>query len=123
MFEKQSPDAQVPWNQGHFEGLVTKWVAACDQSFVAVIRDEFCEMLQYVHYHSPKRICEKQDREDGKINRTLSLDAWMSNNGYAFLAIVIHYIGNDGKLEECPIGFQELVGEHSGENMAELCGR
>jgi hypothetical protein len=28
----------------------------------------------------------------------LSLDAWTSNNGYAFMAIIIHYIGNDGKL-------------------------
>ncbi|KAJ6525049.1 hypothetical protein DFH09DRAFT_888882, partial [Mycena vulgaris] len=41
-----------------------------------------------------------------------------SSNGYAFLAIVIHYIGNDGKLEEWLIDFRELVGQHSGENMA-----
>ncbi|KAJ6589774.1 hypothetical protein B0H10DRAFT_1825384, partial [Mycena sp. CBHHK59/15] len=42
-----------------------------------------------------------------------------SSNGYAFLAIVAHYITNDGKLEEMLIDFRELVGEHSGENMAE----
>lgn len=30
----------------------------------------------------------------------ISLDAWTSGNGYAFMAIVIHYIGNDGKLGE-----------------------
>ncbi|KAF8183886.1 hypothetical protein K438DRAFT_1599141, partial [Mycena galopus ATCC 62051] len=41
-----------------------------------------------------------------------------SNNGYAFLAIVVHYIGNDGKLEESLIDFRELIGQHSGENMA-----
>lgn len=32
---------------------------------------------------------------------SLSLDAWSSSNGYAFLAIVMHYISNDwtqGKL-------------------------
>jgi hypothetical protein len=29
---------------------------------------------------------------------TISLDAWTSSNGYAFLAIVAHYITNDGKL-------------------------
>lgn len=52
------------------------------------------------------------------------------------MAIIIHYIGNDGKLglsprsiirasitmlystEECLIDFRELIGEHSGENMA-----
>ncbi|KAF7370018.1 Transposase-like protein [Mycena sanguinolenta] len=41
----------------------------------------------------------------------------LANNGYAFLAIVIHYIDNEGKLEECLIDFRELVGQHSGENM------
>ena len=29
---------------------------------------------------------------------SLSLDAWTSGNGYAFLAIVAHYITNDGVL-------------------------
>ncbi|KAJ7080039.1 hypothetical protein C8R44DRAFT_653919, partial [Mycena epipterygia] len=42
-----------------------------------------------------------------------------SSNGYAFMAIVIHYIGNNGELEECLIDFRELVGAHSGENMAD----
>ncbi|KAF8187255.1 hypothetical protein K438DRAFT_1443787, partial [Mycena galopus ATCC 62051] len=49
-----------------------------------------------------------------------------SSNGYAFMAIIIHYIGNDGKLGmpplrslyECLIDFRELIGQHSGENMA-----
>jgi hypothetical protein len=44
---------QVPWDQDHFETLVAKWVAACDQPFIAVMREEFCEMLKYVHRHSP----------------------------------------------------------------------
>ncbi|KAJ6487538.1 hypothetical protein DFH09DRAFT_839390, partial [Mycena vulgaris] len=43
-----------------------------------------------------------------------------SPNGYAFIAIVAHYITNDGKLEELLIDFRELMGEHSGENMAEV---
>jgi len=33
---------------------------------------------------------------EGKI--ALSLDAWTSSNGYAFLAIVAHYITNEGQL-------------------------
>jgi hypothetical protein len=28
----------------------------------------------------------------------VSLDAWTSSNGYAFMAIVLHWIGNNGKL-------------------------
>ncbi|KAJ7263030.1 hypothetical protein C8J57DRAFT_1231628 [Mycena rebaudengoi] len=53
MFTKQALEAQVPWSQEHFEDLVAKWVAACDQPFTAVLQDEFREMLQYVHHHSP----------------------------------------------------------------------
>ncbi|KAE9389813.1 hypothetical protein BT96DRAFT_755555, partial [Gymnopus androsaceus JB14] len=43
-----------------------------------------------------------------------------SSNGYAFLAIIASYITNNGKLEEILIDFQELLGEHSGENMADV---
>ena len=67
---------------------------------------------------------------------SVSLDAWTSSNGYAFLAIVLHCVGNDGRLrlssicsqsarsltlilEECLIDFIELHGAHTGENMAD----
>ena len=126
----------MPWSQERFEGLVAKWVAACDQPFTAVATDEFCEMLQYVHHHagkpleipspdSVKTTITKLSTEmveglkkifkvwylrlhslssinnPGQENTSdfvLSLDAWTSNNGCAFLAIIVHYIGNDGEL-------------------------
>ena len=60
----------------------------------------------------------------------------MSSNYYAFLAIVAHYITNEGQcgkkispifqslanyfLEEILIDFHEIVGPHSGENMADI---
>jgi hypothetical protein len=61
---------------------------------------------------------------------------WTSSNQYAFLAIIAHYITNDGQLgmpstlcpaflivicavEELLIDFRELISEHSGENMTE----
>ncbi|KAF8867502.1 hypothetical protein BD779DRAFT_1464336, partial [Infundibulicybe gibba] len=43
-----------------------------------------------------------------------------SSNLIAFMAIVAHYVNNDGQLEELLIDFRELIGEHSGENMAEV---
>ncbi|KAE9401926.1 hypothetical protein BT96DRAFT_751758, partial [Gymnopus androsaceus JB14] len=43
-----------------------------------------------------------------------------SSNGYAFMAIVIHYVNNKGRLQEILIDFQELIGKHSGENMASV---
>jgi len=73
---------------------------------------------------------------DSKVS--LSLDAWTSSNKHPFLAIVMHYITNDWHLgmiyilhilrvtshsfqlpEELLIDFHELIGEHSGENMAD----
>jgi hypothetical protein len=40
---------QEPWDQQHFEDLVAKWVAVCDQPFTAVNAPECREMLQYAH--------------------------------------------------------------------------
>lgn len=67
---------------------------------------------------------------------SLSLDAWTSPNQYAFLAIVAHFVTNDGCLgtssfsyslrpsqvattDELLIDFTELIGEHTGANMAD----
>ncbi|EJC99406.1 uncharacterized protein FOMMEDRAFT_160438 [Fomitiporia mediterranea MF3/22] len=44
----------------------------------------------------------------------------MSSNGYAFLAIVIHYITNDWKLDEKLITFEEISGHHSGDNLGAI---
>ncbi|KAI0245328.1 hypothetical protein BJV78DRAFT_1092357, partial [Lactifluus subvellereus] len=41
-----------------------------------------------------------------------------SSNGHTFLAIVMHWINDDWKLKELLIDFCELVGDHSGENLA-----
>jgi hypothetical protein len=44
---------------------------------------------------------------DGKIS--LSLDAWTSSNCYAFLAIVAHYISNQGQCGECLDSFSYIL--------------
>lgn len=68
---------------------------------------------------------------------SLSLDAWTSGNGYAFLAIVMHYVDDNWETRKSPfrapmahtdfshseellIDFRELLGEHSGENFASV---
>ncbi|KAJ8587231.1 hypothetical protein M405DRAFT_689575, partial [Rhizopogon salebrosus TDB-379] len=43
-----------------------------------------------------------------------------SSNQFAFLAIVMHYVTNDWTLEELLIDFREIIGEHSGANLAEV---
>lgn len=66
----------------------------------------------------------------------VSLDGWTSGNNYGFLGIITHYVNPDtGELglsqvlviiiftqlstEECLIDFRELLGQHTGENIAE----
>ncbi|KAJ8502691.1 hypothetical protein ONZ45_g11524 [Pleurotus djamor] len=53
-----------------------------------------------------------------KSKVSLSLDAWTSSNQHAFLVIVAHFVANDGVLEEVLIDFQEIIGAHSGANLA-----
>jgi len=67
----------------------------------------------------------------------VSLDGWTSGNNYGFLAIIVHYVNpNTGELgtlliviltisiadlstEESLIDFRELLGKHTGENIAD----
>jgi hypothetical protein len=51
----------------------------------------------------------------GRIS--FALDAWTSKNGYAFLAITIHWITKDWKLQDKLLDFIDLSGPHSGENL------
>ncbi|KAJ7932220.1 hypothetical protein B0H13DRAFT_1520766, partial [Mycena leptocephala] len=54
MFQKQAAASEEPWDQEHFEELLAKWVAACDQPFSAVDDVEFRELLQYTHHPARK---------------------------------------------------------------------
>ncbi|KIL55047.1 hypothetical protein M378DRAFT_188692 [Amanita muscaria Koide BX008] len=138
-FAIQEANAAGPWDQAKFERLLTEWIIACDQPFDEVEKEEFIKLMTYARHPAssvklPKRegirrrvlkmgedtidgVREMFKNLEGKV--ALSLDAWTSSNQYAFLAIVAHYVTNEGQLEELLVDFRELVGEHSGENMAE----
>jgi hypothetical protein len=60
---------QAPWDKDHFSDLVTKWVAACDQPFIAVNRPEFRDMVRYAALHpADKRLSiPKGDTVKSKI--------------------------------------------------------
>ncbi|KAJ7862277.1 hypothetical protein B0H14DRAFT_3614052 [Mycena olivaceomarginata] len=51
LLEKQQAASKVPWDEEHFNDLVAKWVATCNQPFAAVNKPEFREMLQYAALH------------------------------------------------------------------------
>ncbi|KAF5366386.1 hypothetical protein D9758_009749 [Tetrapyrgos nigripes] len=135
MFAKQAAAQQA---RSKFEELLIKWIAACDQPFSTVKDPEFQALLQYTHHGRTLNIpCSKTIRSrimkmyesvvdqyrslfsEVESKFAISLDAWTSSNGYAFMAIIAHYVDNKGKLVEVLIDFRELVGEHSGANMAE----
>ncbi|KAJ8089159.1 hypothetical protein PM082_014407 [Marasmius tenuissimus] len=56
MFEKQAAAAREPWDQAHFEDLLAKWIAACDQPFTTVTDVEFWDLLQYTHHPAGKTL-------------------------------------------------------------------
>ncbi|CAB4462980.1 unnamed protein product [Rhizophagus irregularis] len=51
----------------------------------------------------------------GKIS--FALDSWTLMNGYSFLAIMIHWITKDWRLQDKLLDFIDLSGPHSGENL------
>jgi hypothetical protein len=50
----------------------------------------------------------------------LSFDLWTSGNHKAFTAVVAHFCTPSNKIESILLGFRELFGPHSGENIAAL---
>jgi hAT family C-terminal dimerisation region len=51
-------------------------------------------------------------------NIHLSFDLWTSNNHYAFNAIVAHFVTSDYKVASVLLAFRNILGPHSGENIA-----
>ncbi|KAK7007663.1 ribonuclease H-like domain-containing protein [Favolaschia claudopus] len=136
--ENQAKKARGDFSQEVFNTLLAQYIVACDQPFDTVEKPEFIRLMEYTHHGSTlnfsipgrtaitSRIMKMgEDTVAGTPGQELeskvsiSLDAWTSPNQHPFLAIVAHYISNEGQLEELLIDFRELVGEHSGENMAE----
>ena len=50
---------------------------------------------------------------------SISLDAWTSPNQIPFLGITAKWINDEWELNTILIGFERLVGEHTGSNLAE----
>jgi hAT family C-terminal dimerisation region len=49
----------------------------------------------------------------------LSFDLWTSGNYYNFCAVVAHFVTQNHTVKTALIGFREVMGVHSGENIAE----
>jgi len=53
-----------------------------------------------------------------KVN--LAIDAWTSPNNLAFLGVMGYYITDDWEYKEILIGFEPLLGSHTGEHLAQV---
>jgi hypothetical protein len=51
---------------------------------------------------------------------SLTLDAWTSKNHKAILGVIGHWLTEDFEYRERVLEFREIIGVHSGENMAEM---
>ena len=50
----------------------------------------------------------------------ITCDAWTSSNKLAFLGVVAHFVDENGSLRTLLLALREIIGAHSGENMASL---
>src|SRR5690242_19865246 len=53
-------------------------------------------------------------------NVNLSFDLWTSPSAISTLAVVAHYINRDGKRQCKLLALREVVGQHTGENIAAI---
>jgi hypothetical protein len=52
--------------------------------------------------------------------KAFAADAWTSQNNLAFLALIVSFISDDWELQQVLVDFPQLLGAHSGRNMALL---
>lgn len=68
-------------------------------------------------YESRDELIEYFKKLHARIN--ITLDIWRSPNYKSILGVTAHWIDNDWKLKECLIDAVELVGNHTGKNIAD----
>ena len=61
-----------------------------------------------------------QDIQEAYSKISISFDLWTSPNCHAILGCIAHFIDKNGKRRTAVLGLRELLGEHSGENMADV---
>jgi hypothetical protein len=49
----------------------------------------------------------------------ISCDLWTSSNLLAILGVVAHFVTEDGKLQRCVLALKDIIGKHTGENLAQ----
>lgn len=110
---------------------------AVNLSFAAVENPEFCTLLNMLRYNvkipnrrALKNAISVQSLEIQEKIRdilllsgskvSIALDAWTSTNNLGFLAIEGYFIDRDWSYRHCLLGFEEIIGDHTGENLQHI---
>jgi hypothetical protein len=141
--ESHGGDSQNPiqstFNPSHFRRLLIKWIVEDNVHFTQVENPRFRELMEYANhsilesgslpthatirrwilkdYNRCKPLVDALLREvDGQVH--ISFDLWTSNNLLSLIAIVLHYVDRQGKIQTILLGLPELEGSHAGVNIA-----
>lgn len=71
-----------------------------------------------VHSYRRRKLRVKNLLQKARSKVHLSFDLWTSTNHYAFNAIVAHFVSDDYTITSCLLAFRNLLGPHSGVNIA-----
>ncbi|OBS15084.1 hypothetical protein FPOA_14096 [Fusarium poae] len=123
-----------------FKELLIRWIVYCHIAFFQIENLYFRELLFYIfpglttllpkarlvvrrwiiEAFEARKDSLRQEMQTAHSNISISFDIWTSPNYQAILGCVAHFINRSGKRRTVVLALRELVGEHSGENMADV---
>ncbi|KIJ35444.1 hypothetical protein M422DRAFT_262406 [Sphaerobolus stellatus SS14] len=130
---------KIPFSPERLSGALVKLISACDLPFSLVEKLEFVDIIHVLksdirdvdipgrkamvsavmkEFELEKRLL-KDRLKAMPSDVSLTIDAWSSDTMDSYLGITGHYVNKAWELEDDIIGFKELSGSHSGNNLAE----
>jgi len=137
---KSTSDSSLPdgYDQAQFDRFFIEAMLATNLSFNATNNAAFRRMFKYlkrdVLLPAPttvrgrlQAICTEIEEKitaeiPPNVKISIAADAWTSPNKLAFLGIVGYWITDDWEMKEVLLGFEQIHGAHTGENMAGVIG-
>jgi hAT family C-terminal dimerisation region/BED zinc finger len=127
-------------SQDRLESLWIRCLVSCNLAFNIVTNPEFRAFIMYLNsqaeefltkgasgvkrwvmrqYHSLKSSTVIPVLRKARTKIHISCDLWTSPNSKAILGITAQFINEGGILQSLVLGMKEVVGEHTGENIAQ----
>ena len=137
---KSSGSLITPLDPDKFRILLIKWIICQHISFRQVESKQFRNLITYCSPVLESILPQSSDtirnwvlKEFHKYQKNLtdsfssftgpvyiSFDLWTSSNSLSLIGVVAHWIDNFHIIRTCLLGLQQIKGQHSGENLAEV---